>query len=202
VQLNNEFSVDIPVAEVWELLIDLERVIPCMPGGALIGRDGDSVRGAMKIKIGPVGANFEGAAKFLELDEVARTATIEAAGDDPRGRTAAKALIEVKLTPDGDGTQVAIDTDLTLTGKLAQFGRGAIMDVSAKLIGQFTDNLQAEMMRARGESPAPVGGGASAGALGVSELASLVGPMMLKRVAPVLAGLAALVLVVRTVQRR
>lgn len=201
-QLNNEFSVDIPVAEVWELLIDLERVIPCMPGGALIGSDGDSVRGAMKIKIGPVGANFEGAAKFLELDEVARTATIEAAGDDPKGRTAAKAHIKVELTPVGNKTHVAIDTDLTLTGKLAQFGRGAIMDVSAKLIGQFTDNLQAEMVRARGETPVAVAAPTSADTLGVAALASLMGPMLLKRVAPVLAGLALLLLVVRIVRRR
>jgi carbon monoxide dehydrogenase subunit G len=184
--LNNEFIVDVPVDVVWELLLDLERVIPCMPGAELLGREGEDVHGSLQIKVGPIGANFSGAARFVSVDEGDRSALISAAGNDPRGRTSAKAMINVRLEPLGHRTQVYVDTDLTLTGKLAQFGRGAIMDISTKMIGQFTDNLQAQMVRAHDGTAAklPAGRlGTQGNSLGAQELATLVGPMLLKRVA-------------------
>jgi carbon monoxide dehydrogenase subunit G len=204
-QLDNDFVVDVPIEEVWDLLLDLGRVIPCMPGAALLGRDGDDVRGSLQIKVGPIGANFTGTARFLEVDPDARTAAILASGNDPKGRTTAKANINVRLVPSEKQTQVYVETELTLTGKLAQFGRGAIMDISTKMIGQFTDNLQAEMLRSQsGSSSAgsgPVGAvpgpSADGQALGAKDLATLMGPVLVKQVGAPLLVIALLCLVWR-----
>ena len=203
-QLDNDFVVDVPIEEVWDLLLDLERVIPCMPGAALLGRDGDDVRGSLQIKVGPIGANFTGTARFLEVDPEARTAAILASGSDPKGRTSAKANINVRLVPSEKRTQVFVETELVLTGKLAQFGRGAIMDISTKMIGQFTDNLQAEMLRSQsGANDAPGSLGAApvaatdGQALGAKDLATLMGPVLMKKVGSPLLVLTLLLLVWR-----
>jgi carbon monoxide dehydrogenase subunit G len=157
-QLSNEFVVDASADETWALLTDLERVAPCMPGAAMTGRDGDRYLGTVKIKVGPIGAHFAGTAQFLEQDHAAHTATISMAGKDAKGAAAANATIRARLEPLGPtSTRVFVDTDLDISGRMAQFGRGAIADVSNRLIGQFTTNLSAEIMGGGSSVAAPAG---------------------------------------------
>ncbi|MBM9463690.1 SRPBCC family protein [Aeromicrobium sp. YIM 150415] len=144
--LKNEFTIDAGVEETWALLTDLERIAPCMPGAVLDGRDGEDYLGGVKIKVGPIGAHFKGTARFAEKDDAAKSAVIAAAGKDPKGQAAANARIAARLESEGEArTRVLIDTELDISGRMAQFGRGAIADVSNRLIGQFTDNLSREL---------------------------------------------------------
>lgn len=140
--LKNEFEIDADVEQAWALLTDLERIMPCMPGAALDGIEGDNYLGNVKIKVGPIGAHFKGTAHFAQKDDAAHSAVIAAAGKDPKGQAAASASIHARLeqvTP--TRTRVLIDTDLDISGRMAQFGRGAIADVSNRLIGQFVNNI-------------------------------------------------------------
>jgi carbon monoxide dehydrogenase subunit G len=175
-QLSNEFVVDASADETWALLTDLERVAPCMPGAAMTGRDGDRYLGTVKIKVGPIGAHFAGTAQFLEQDHAAHTATISMAGKDAKGAAAANATIRARLEPLGPtSTRVFVDTDLDISGRMAQFGRGAIADVSNRLIGQFTTNLSAEIMGGGTPVAAPAGAvtaAAGSGANGTSAAAA------------------------------
>ncbi|MFC8501820.1 SRPBCC family protein [Pedococcus sp. NPDC057267] len=140
--LNNEFEIEADLDRTWALLTDLERIMPCMPGAALDGREGDSYLGNVKIKVGPIGAHFKGTAHFSHKDDAARTAVIAAAGKDPKGQAAVNAQIHARLEPvTGTRTRVIIDTDLDISGRMAQFGRGAIADVSNRLMGQFVSNI-------------------------------------------------------------
>lgn len=154
-QLNNEFMVAAPADETWRLLTDLERIAPCMPGAALTGRDGEDYLGAVKIKVGPIGAHFNGRARFVDQDHAAHTATISLAGKDTKGAASANATLRARLEPvSPTSTRVYVDTDLDISGKMAQFGRGAIADVSARLLTQFTDNLGALIATPGGEAGA------------------------------------------------
>lgn len=153
-ELTSTFSVSQPVDRAWAVITDLERVAPCLPGAALLGIDGDDYRGAVEIKVGPVTAQYEGVARFAERDDAAHHAVLRAEGRDVRGQGNAAATIDLTLTEMGSGTQVSIDTDLELAGRVAQFGRGVIADVSGKLIGHFATRLEEEM--AASGSPAPV----------------------------------------------
>jgi carbon monoxide dehydrogenase subunit G len=153
-ELTNTFSVSQPVERAWEVITDLERVAPCLPGAALLAVDGDDHRGAVKIKVGPVTAQYEGVARFVERDDAAHHAVLRAEGRDVRGQGNAAATIDLTLTPRGSGTQVTIDTDLELAGRVAQFGRGVIADVSGKLIGQFASRLEQEMAASGEPEPA------------------------------------------------
>ena len=140
--LQNEIDVALGLEATWDLLTDLERIAPCLPGATLDGRDGDRYRGSVKVKVGPIGAHFAGTAELLEKDEAARCAVIAASGKDPRGQSNATAEIRARLEPVGPGeTRVLIDTDLDISGRVAQFGRGAIADVSNRLLAQFAANL-------------------------------------------------------------
>jgi carbon monoxide dehydrogenase subunit G len=141
-ELVNDFTVNVPVDEAWGVLTDVERIAPCMPGAQLQEIEGDEYRGVVKIKVGPITAQYKGKATFVEKDDVAHKAVLEAAGRDTRGQGNASATITALLEPVGDGTHVTVTTDLTVTGKVAQFGRGVLADVSAKLLGQFVDNLE------------------------------------------------------------
>jgi hypothetical protein len=156
-ELTNTFTVSEPVERAWAVITDLERVAPCLPGAALLGVSGDGYRGAVKVKVGPVTAQYEGMARFLERDDAAHHAVLRAEGRDVRGQGNAAATIELRLRPQGEGTEVAVETDLELAGRVAQFGRGVIADVSGKLIGQFAQRLEAEMGRSESApaSPAP-----------------------------------------------
>lgn len=141
-ELTNTFDVSVPVDTAWAVLTDVERIAPCLPGAQLQEIEGDEYRGVVKVKVGPITAQYKGKATFVEKDDVAHRAVLEASGRDTRGQGNASATITALLEPSGDGTHVTVITDLTVTGKVAQFGRGVLADVSAKLLGQFVDNLE------------------------------------------------------------
>jgi carbon monoxide dehydrogenase subunit G len=145
VDLSNTFTVNLPVEDTWRVLTDLERVAPCLPGAALLGVEGDDYRGAVKIKVGPVSARYEGVARFVERDVRAHRAVIRAEGKDVGGQGNAAATVTATLTEQGEGTKVEVLTDLVLSGRVAQFGRGVIADVTNKLLAQFVQRLEAEV---------------------------------------------------------
>ena len=161
-QLTNTFSISQPVERAWEVITDLERVAPCLPGAALLSVEGDDYHGAVKVKVGPVTAQYEGVARFAERDDDAHHAVLRAEGRDVRGQGNAAATIDVTLAAQGTGTEVRVDTDLELAGRVAQFGRGVIADVSGKLIGQFAARLEQEMSKTSSPAPAPAAGPATA----------------------------------------
>jgi carbon monoxide dehydrogenase subunit G len=169
VDLTNEFRVGVPVERAWEVLTDVERIAPCMPGAQLQEIEGDEYRGIVKVKVGPITAQYKGAARFVEQDEAGHRAVLRAEGRETRGQGNANATITAQLEPDGDGTKISVITDLTITGRVAQFGRGVLADVSTKLLGQFADCLENKLL-AGDESGAAAGsdggeaGGASGGA--------------------------------------
>jgi len=146
-ELMSTFRVAGPVDRAWAVITDLERVAPCLPGAALLGVDGDDYRGAVKIKVGPVTAQYEGVARFATCDDGKHHAVVRAEGRDVRGQGNAAATIDMQLSPRGDGTEVVVVADLELAGRVAQFGRGVIADVSGKLIAQFAQRLEEEMGR-------------------------------------------------------
>jgi carbon monoxide dehydrogenase subunit G len=137
-ELQHRFTVPASVDETWAAFQDLELVAPCFPGAALTSVDGDSFSGTVKIKLGPISMQYAGTGTFLERDEATHKARIEAKGKDKRGNGTAAALVTAQLSPDGSGTAVDVSTDLSITGKPAQFGRGVIQDVSNKLLERFT----------------------------------------------------------------
>jgi carbon monoxide dehydrogenase subunit G len=145
-ELSNEFTVDAPVDQAWSVLTDLERIAPCMPGAQLTEVEGDEYRGNIKVKVGPITAQYKGAAAFVSRDDATHTAVLKAEGRDTRGQGNASAMITATLVPAGAGTKVTIDTDLTITGKVAQMGRGVLADVSAKLLGQFVESLERDVL--------------------------------------------------------
>ena len=145
-ELTNDFRVGVPVERAWELLTDVEGIAPCMPGAQLQEIEGDEYRGIVKVKVGPITAQYKGAARFLERDEAAHRAVLRAEGRETRGQGNANATITAQLEPDGDATNVTVVTDLTITGRVAQFGRGVLADVSAKLLGQFVDCLESKLL--------------------------------------------------------
>ena len=162
-KIEDSFRVEVPVEEAWKVLLDLERIAPCLPGAQLTEVEGDEYRGTVKIKVGPITAQYKGVAKIEEADEANRKVVLQAEGRDTRGQGNASATVTATLVPDGDGTTVNIDTDLNITGKVAQFGRGVMADVSSKLLGQFADNLKRDVLSGgaspgRGEPGARRGG--------------------------------------------
>jgi uncharacterized protein len=153
-KIDNEFTVNVPVDEAWEVLTDLERIAPCMPGAQLTGREGDAFLGKVKVKVGPVISEFAGTASFIERDAATHHAVIDAKGRDSRGAGNASAIITAQLRADGDHrTVVTVETDLKISGKFAQFGSGMIAEVSSKLLDQFVDSLEKQVMAT--PEPAP-----------------------------------------------
>ncbi len=152
-KLENEFTVDVPVDEAWNVLLDLERVTPCLPGAALTEQSGDEYRGTMKVRLGPVSQEYQGAVRFEETDEEARRAVLKADGKDARGQGTASATITSTLHEEngGESTRVRVETDMQLTGRAAQFGRGVQQDVAEKLLGQFAECLEREIMGGEAE---------------------------------------------------
>jgi len=154
--LRHEFEVGVPIAEAWNILTDLERIAPCLPGAQLTEVEGDVYRGQVKVKVGPILAQFKGQASFVSRDDASYTATLKGEGRDTGGKGNASALITANLqSVDATRTKCVVTTDLTISGKVAQFGRGALADVSDKLLAQFTDNLNTLITSAPAES-APV----------------------------------------------
>lgn len=143
-ELNNSFEVARPIDEAWAVLNDLERIAPCLPGARLTEVEGDDYRGFVKVKVGPIKAQFKGTANFLERNETDRKAVLSGKGRDTRGAGNASAVITAKLEPVSDSvTRVNVDTDMKITGKFAQFGRGVMADVSANMMDRFAENLAA-----------------------------------------------------------
>ncbi len=152
-ELTNEFRVGATPDEAWAVLTDIERIAPCMPGAELQEIDGDEYRGVVKVKVGPVTAQYKGAAHFVERDDAAHRAVLRAEGRETRGQGNANATITAQLTADGEGTKVSVTTDLTVAGRVAQFGRGILADVSTKLLGQFASCLETKPTPTRPAAP-------------------------------------------------
>ena len=145
-QLQHRFTVPAPVETAWEALNDVKSVGECFPGATVTSVEGEEFSGTCKIKLGPISMQYAGSGRFLERDESAHRAVLEAKGKDKRGNGTASVTVTTVLTSEAeDRTTVSVDTDLNITGKPAQFGRGVIQDVSDKLLGQFTDCLESKI---------------------------------------------------------
>src|SRR5215211_1956902 len=232
-KLENEFTVDVPVEDAWNVLLDLERVTPCLPGAALTEESGDEYKGEMKVRLGPVSQEYEGTVKIEEADESEHRAVLKADGKDARGQGAATATITSTLHDEGDGsTKVRVETDMQITGRAAQFGRGVQQDVAERLLSRFAECLENEIVGGGAKEEAEAAATAEAGpsengaaAEGASEegeqprrriiqqdrevepldLGEASREAVLKRIkqaAPVAAGVVALVVVIWLVRRR
>lgn len=163
-KLEHEFTVPTSVAEAWRVLLDVERVAPCMPGATLLTVDGHEFTGMVKVKVGPIQVAYKGQAKFVDLDESVYRAVIEASGKEARGNGTAAATVVAQMRPSGDATTVSVETDLNVTGRPAQFGRNVMEEVAAKLIDQFAKRL-AEELTSPDAAPASVGSVAPSAAI-------------------------------------
>ena len=174
-KLENRFTVPVPVDEAWKVLLDVERIAPCMPGATLTSVDGDRFEGTVKVKVGPINLTYGGKASFVSKDDTNHVVVIDGSGKETRGTGTAKALITCRLIASGDSTDVEVDTDLNVTGKPAQFGRGVLADVSGKLVDRFAACLSEEI--GAGTPLSPDLGGADPGApvAVVEDVAEVVG---------------------------
>jgi len=145
IELDNSFTVPVPPEQAWDVLLDVERIAPCMPGASVTSVEGDEIAGQVKVKLGPLSLSYKGTAKFTEKDQASHTIAILASGKETRGAGTASATVHAGLKPaDNEGeTVVSIHTSLNVTGRPAQFGRSLLPEVSGKLIGQFATNLAA-----------------------------------------------------------
>jgi uncharacterized protein len=197
VELTNEFRVAVPAAKTWEFLTDVERVAPCLPGATLLSVDGDEFTGAVKVKVGPITVSYKGEAAFVEKDAAAQRMVLKANGKETRGNGNAAAVVTAQLKDEGDATSVVITTDLTISGKAAQFGRGVLSDVASNLIGQFAKSLEADLIggsAAAAQTPGATNQPAAAGQTDTGDsvdLLKVVAVPMAKRAAPAIAALAA-----------
>ena len=212
-ELNDSFEVAHPIGAVWGVLTDVERIAPCLPGAQLTGSDGDVHEGLVKVKVGPITSQYKGKASFTERDDAAHRLLMSASGRDTRGAGNASAEITVALEAVTEtSTRVSVHTDLTITGKVAQFGRGVLADVSRKLMGQFADNL-AELVAADAAAAEPEAASGSEAAeepagepaaeapapaeeVEAVDLLSVAGAPMMKRLVPVILAVILIVIVV------
>lgn len=198
-ELSNSFEVARPIEEAWVVLTDVERIAPCLPGAQLEEINGDEYLGIVKVKVGPITTQYKGVAKFVERDDVNHKAVLKADGRDTRGAGNASAIITAQLeSVSATHTKVDVTTDLTITGKVAQFGRGIMADVSAKLMTQFADNLGAMLNEGTDSTESSEtdseAGGAPVAANAV-DLIGLAGTSVLKRLIPVLVAVVAIVVI-------
>jgi carbon monoxide dehydrogenase subunit G len=154
-KIANEFTVSVPIEDAWDVLTDLEQVIPLMPGAQMVGRDGEDFLGKVKVKVGPVTSEFSGKAHFVERDRDQHRAVIDGRGKESRGTGNAAATVTTQLHDAGDYTRVTVDTDLKIVGKLAQFGSGMLQQVSEKLLGQFVESLEEKLAAPTTTAPQP-----------------------------------------------
>ena len=145
-EIADSFRVSTPIGATWKVLLDIEGIAPCLPGAQLQEVDGDEYKGIVKVKVGPITAQYKGTATLTEVDEAQHKIVLDASGRDTRGQGNAKATIVVTMNEDGAGTLVEVVTDLSITGKVAQFGRGVLDDVSSKLLRQFVENLERDVL--------------------------------------------------------
>ncbi|MAL67293.1 MAG: membrane oxidoreductase [Acidimicrobiaceae bacterium] len=146
-RIENDMHVSASMEEAWALLTDIPAIAPCLPGAKLIDQDGDTYEGTMKVKVGPIVAEYSGTATVVEMNETDRTVKLAASGRDKRGAGNASADIFASMVEDDGGTTVSIATDLKVAGKVAQFGRGAMADISKKLLGQFAECIEAKLQQ-------------------------------------------------------
>ncbi len=180
IELDNSFTVPVPPEQAWDVLLDVERIAPCMPGASVTSVEGDEIEGQVKVKLGPLSLTYKGTAKFTDKDQAGHAISIEATGKETRGSGTASATVRANLTP-GDGagqTLVSIHTSLNVTGKPAQFGRSLLPEVSGKLIQQFATNLEAMINAdsAAADTAAPGADEAVADEAGAVEDAAKSGP--------------------------
>lgn len=228
-RLDHEFTVPAPIGEVWQAVIDPERVAPCMPGASLTKVEGDAFAGTVKVKLGPISLLYKGTGEFLEKDEAARKVVIKASGKDSRGGGTAAATVTLTLTERDGGTHGAVATDLSITGRPAQFGRGLISEVGGKILDTFAGNLAASLGTPAEEAPAAkpeekteekpaekpaaepvadekphlrsVPAGGSTGETEAIDLLDYAGQSVAKRLAPVAAGAVVLLIVLAIVRK-
>lgn len=208
-RLEHRFTVPAPVPDVWAALLDPEKVAPCMPGATLTGVDGPKFTGTVKVKLGPVTLLYKGTGEFTSVDERVHAAVLKASGKDTRGNGTASATVSVALTSaDGSGTEVNVVTDMNITGRPAQLGRGLITEVSGRIIGEFAECLATRLAPAEAEevTPAETATPARPRLHAVPDepidLLDTAGLPVLKRVLPVAVGLLVLVLIVRGLRGR
>ena len=182
-KLENSFEVPLPPADAWDLLLDIERIAPCLPGASITEIiDDKNYKGQVALRLGPVALSFVGKASFVEIDGDARCARITAQGADNKGRGGANADVQFRIEPAGTGSKVIIDTELNLSGSIAQYGRGAgiIQATAEQLVGEFADNLSLQLAQAPGGAE---GGGAEEdGGAGAAEAKPISGFRLMFRV--------------------
>jgi carbon monoxide dehydrogenase subunit G len=154
-ELDHEFTVPVPVDQAWAVLLDVERIAPCMPGATLDSVDGDDFTGRLKVKLGAMTITYKGSARIAARDEDTHTVSIEGTGKEARGSGTASANVQAQLHGEGDSTRVTVHTKLNITGRPAQFGRNIMSEVGGKLIGRFADNLAEEIARPTEAPEAP-----------------------------------------------
>ncbi|MBB6350535.1 SRPBCC family protein [Nonomuraea muscovyensis] len=225
-RFEHEFTVPVPVEQAWAVLLDVERVAPCLPGASLDTVEGERFTGRMKVKVGPITVAYRGTAEFEDVDKDTHTLTIKASGKEDRGAGTASATVRARLTPAGGATAVAVETSFNVTGRPAQFGRGVMAEVGGKLIDRFAANLSDLLSEQHPPHDEPAGDEPArderavraeseeearpAGTLRTSrtpdeealDLLELAGTPVLKRLAPVAAAVAALLLLGWLIRRR
>jgi carbon monoxide dehydrogenase subunit G len=229
-RFEHEFSVPVPVEQAWAVLLDVERVAPCLPGATLDIFEGDEFTGRMKVKVGPITVTYRGSARFEDVDKDAHTLTIQASGKEARGSGTASATVRARMTPGEGSTSVSVETTFNVTGRPAQFGRGVMAEVGAKLIDRFAENLarllsepmvepvaapeeqpqeQPEEERHLAAVPSQEQDVRPAGTLRTSrtpdeealDLLEIAGQPLLRRLAPIAGGLAVLALLIWVIRR-
>jgi carbon monoxide dehydrogenase subunit G len=159
--ISNEFTVAASPDETYELMTDVERVAPCIPGASIVGRrDDGSYDAKATVKFGPLALSYKGVAELTERDPVERTAVLRARGSEQKGQGTAQALLTMHVTPEGEGSHVEVTSDILVTGRVAQMGRGIMQDVTTRMIGEMAKALQATLKeaaeaRAAGAEPPP-----------------------------------------------
>ncbi|WP_329270685.1 SRPBCC family protein [Streptomyces pseudovenezuelae] len=202
-ELHHEFTVPVPVDEAWRALLDIERVAPCMPGAVVEDYDGRTVTGSVKVKVGPITVTYKGTAVFEEQDEAAHRLVLIASGREIRGQGTARATVTGTLTGQDGGTAVSVRTDLAVTGRPAQFGRGVLAEVGDRLVGRFSACL-AERLSEREDAPeaARTADEADEADDEPLDLLRALGVPVAKRAAAALAAAAVVVVVVTRIRRR
>jgi carbon monoxide dehydrogenase subunit G len=216
VKLDHQFTVPAPLDEVWKAVIDPERVAPCMPGATLTKVEGDAFTGTVKVKMGPISLLYKGSGEFLEKDESAKKVVIKASGKDSRGSGTAAATVTLTLTADGESTHGAVVTDLAITGKPAQFGRGLISEVGGKILDAFVECLSSKLGSSVEPEPPPAAEPEVVAAAPAPkphlesvkpapeaeaiDLFDYAGSSVVKRLAPVIAGVAGVLVVLAIVR--